>query len=243
MLRGVDVSSVQGSIDWTRVAASGVRFAIIKCSTGNDTGVDSRFTENVANARAAGLVVGAYHFAYPLPNQAGNPSRDPAEQAQIAFEKSGGLGAEPGDLPPALDLEWPAPQDWAKWRCTAAQIRDWGLAYLDKAHSLWGCAPLVYTYPDFWQHLTVAGGLEEYGDYPLWIADYAKYGGVVPPDDAAPRSLPPWADWTFWQHDGNRGLLLENGMDADFNVFNGDEVTLASLTGSAGTNEVFVQPD
>jgi hypothetical protein len=38
----------------------------------------------------------------------------------------------------------------------------------------------VYTYPDFWQHLTVAGSLEGYGDYPLWIADYAKDGNGVP---------------------------------------------------------------
>src|SRR5579864_9557685 len=101
MLRGLDVSAAQGRVDWGCVAGMGCRFAIIKCKQGND-GIDPRFAENVAGAKAAGLLVGAYHFAYPL------PKLDPRAQARAFFEASS-LGNRAGELPPALDLEWPAP--------------------------------------------------------------------------------------------------------------------------------------
>ena len=61
---GIDVSHWQGAIDWTMVAASGKRFAYIKASESTDF-VDPAFLQNRAGARAAGLYVGAYHFAQP----------------------------------------------------------------------------------------------------------------------------------------------------------------------------------
>lgn len=61
-INGIDVSSHQGAIDWKKVAASGVEFAMIR--TGYSTTKDKRFDENYKNAVAAGLKVGVYHFSY-----------------------------------------------------------------------------------------------------------------------------------------------------------------------------------
>ena len=59
--RGIDVSSLQGVIDWRKVAAAGIDFAIIRCV--RETGaVDDRFEINVSGAAEAGLIVGAYCF-------------------------------------------------------------------------------------------------------------------------------------------------------------------------------------
>lgn len=60
-VRGIDVSNHQGVIDWKRVAADDISFAVIKATEGGDW-VDKSFARNVAGAKEAGLAVGAYHF-------------------------------------------------------------------------------------------------------------------------------------------------------------------------------------
>lgn len=61
--KGIDVSRYQGTIDWKKVKASDISFAIIKAG-GSDDGFykDSKFEENYKNAKAAGMPVGAYYF-------------------------------------------------------------------------------------------------------------------------------------------------------------------------------------
>lgn len=62
-MKGIDVSHWQGSIDWGKVKASGIQFAIIKTG-GSDAGFykDSRFETNYAGCKTAGIHVGAYYF-------------------------------------------------------------------------------------------------------------------------------------------------------------------------------------
>lgn len=93
-LRGIDVSHHQGRIDWRRVAADDVAFAIIKATEGGDH-VDDAFAENLRGARAAGLVVGAYHFF--------TFCRPGADQAKN-FISQVPLGEQL--LPPVVDIEF-----------------------------------------------------------------------------------------------------------------------------------------
>jgi len=93
-LRGIDVSHHQGRIDWRRVAADDVVFAIIKATEGGDH-VDDAFAENLRGARAAGLVVGAYHFF--------TFCRPGADQAKN-FISQVPLGEQL--LPPVVDIEF-----------------------------------------------------------------------------------------------------------------------------------------
>lgn len=64
MIKGVDISHWNGSIDFDKVKASGVEFVIIKAG-GSDKGfyTDPMFITNYDKAKAAGLFVGAYYFA------------------------------------------------------------------------------------------------------------------------------------------------------------------------------------
>jgi len=64
--KGIDVSRWQGHIDWARVKAAGIQFAIIKAG-GSDAGfyTDPRWKENYRNAKANGIAVGAYYFVGP----------------------------------------------------------------------------------------------------------------------------------------------------------------------------------
>lgn len=64
MIKGIDISHWNGSIDFDKVKASGVEFVIIKAG-GSDKGfyTDPMFITNYNKSKAAGLFVGAYYFA------------------------------------------------------------------------------------------------------------------------------------------------------------------------------------
>lgn len=93
-VRGIDVSRHQKDIDWRRVAADDVSFAILKATEGGDW-VDPLFARNLTDARAAGLKVGAYHF-YRF-NKAG------AEQARNFLRV---VPPHTDLLPPVVDIEF-----------------------------------------------------------------------------------------------------------------------------------------
>lgn len=61
--KGVDVSYWQKTIDWNKVKADGIKFAIIRCGYGNG-GVDSYFERNVKECERVGIPWGAYYFSY-----------------------------------------------------------------------------------------------------------------------------------------------------------------------------------
>ena len=63
MLQGIDVSRWQGQIDWVKVKAAGIKFAILKCG-GSDAGFysDRTFEYNYNEAKKNGIAVGAYYF-------------------------------------------------------------------------------------------------------------------------------------------------------------------------------------
>ena len=220
MILGLDISQVQGEVPdphWQAVAVD-KRFVYCRCGVGNDAS-DTRFAEYVAGARAAGLAVGAYHFAYPLPSSAGHPGRDPETQAQAHYAACGGLGGAPGDLPVALDLEWPEPPAWEHWGCSAAQIVDWTVRYLAKATTLYGVAPVLYSYPYFLAALGTEA-LAPLAGYRLWLAAYRPFPAPVPA---------PWASMVM-QQTGGGTYRLPNGAPCDEDVV-ADEATLAALVG------------
>ena len=64
-MKGIDVSSHQGLIDWAKVKAAGIEFAIVRAGYGQySTQVDAKAHQNVFGALGAGLHVGAYWFSY-----------------------------------------------------------------------------------------------------------------------------------------------------------------------------------
>lgn len=62
-IKGIDVSHWQGTIDWNKVKAACIKFAIIKAG-GSDAGAytDSKWEENYKGAKTAGIPIGAYYF-------------------------------------------------------------------------------------------------------------------------------------------------------------------------------------
>ena len=65
--KGIDVSTWQGDIDWNKVKADGIEFAMLRSSFGKenpDKQTDNKFWQNYRNAKAAGVPIGAYHYSY-----------------------------------------------------------------------------------------------------------------------------------------------------------------------------------
>jgi lysozyme len=196
---GVDVSYHQGTIDWSRVAASGKRFAFARASAGTLT-ADSAYATNRAGARAAGLAVGAYHY--------GNPDTAPNDAANEAawFLRNASIG--PGDLVPVLDLE-------VANGLSATALTGWAQTWLANVESATGVKPIVYTNRSFWS--TSMADTEWFGrnGYRLWIAQWTT---------AAQPTLPAndWggAGWTVWQH-SSTGSVPGIGGAVDLDRFNG----------------------
>lgn len=64
-IKGIDVSTFQGTIDWGKVKNAGIDFAMIRAGFGKGT-VDNKFIENICGANTAGIKIGIYWFIYAL---------------------------------------------------------------------------------------------------------------------------------------------------------------------------------
>ncbi len=98
--KGIDVSVWQGDINWKKVKADGIEFAIIRSGWGwhSDGEMDKYFTKNIKNAKNAGIKVGVYHYSYATSIE------NARQEAKYCLEivKSAGI---PLDLPIYFDIE------------------------------------------------------------------------------------------------------------------------------------------
>ena len=61
--KGIDVSQWQGTIDWDKVKASGVQFAMIRAGWGQNN-IDTQFKRNISECNRVGIPCGIYWFSY-----------------------------------------------------------------------------------------------------------------------------------------------------------------------------------
>ncbi|MCA1220610.1 glycoside hydrolase family 25 protein [Streptomyces sp. 8L] len=182
--RGVDVSAYQGVQDWAAHKAEGVAFGFAKASEGEHTH-DSRFATHIKGIKGAGLVPGAYHFAWP--NQ---PASVEAANYVAAVKSYAGKG-----FCHWLDLErYSDGRNYAGR--SAAQIKayatDW-LAAVRKAFP--GQRVGVYTSGDDLAKGHVPSGV------PLWYPAYTWGTASVSyaKAEAAARPHPSGQTPLFWQ--------------------------------------------
>lgn len=201
-VRGVDVSSYQGVIDWQVLAGQDVDFAYVKATEGSGF-VDATFETNLRGAQEAGVLVGAYHFF-----SFESPGRSQAENIIATVPAQAGL------LPVAVDVEHygeffgdpPDPETVrAELRVLVATLRE---------H--YGVEPVIYATQAAYSRY-VAGDLTA---SPLWIR--AVY---LPPRVSDGR------EWTFWQYSHRDRLDGYDGEESfiDMNVFRGDLADLRLL--------------
>ena len=151
-LKGIDVSGWQGIIDFNVVKESGVDFVIVKAGEEYDT-VDTWET-NYANAKKAGLMVGAYWYSYATTLEDG-------KKEAKAFAAA--LKGKQLDFPVFFDLEERAQFDLGVDFCTKLVNTFCGV--LEKSGYYAG----VYC-STFWYTNYVKDNVRL--KRPAWIADY-----------------------------------------------------------------------
>lgn len=206
-VRGVDVSSYQGAIDWPVLSRQGVDFAIIKATEGSGD-EDDRFAENWKQARANGLIVGAYHFL--------SFDSSAERQAENIFRT---VPVTPGALPVTVDVELYG--DYFAHPPSRARVRavlDPLLAALQKHY---GRPAILYA---------TATAYDRYlsGDYhgnPIWYRSVAM-----------PPLVPDGRPWTFWQYSDRERLAGYDGDEAyiDMDAFGGSRQALETLLQPTG---------
>lgn len=212
---GIDVSSVQASIDWAKVAAAGFRFAIVKVSEGVGY-CDPRALENLRGARAHGLRTMVYPFARPSQEKA-------REQAARLWECVG------DEMPCRLTLDLETkPDGWSP-----EQIIAYGEEFADELEALGGRPPALYSFESYL--ISLGKGLinSRLARCPLWIARYRSVTKAWAPGPLdRPFVMMPWKDWTLWQYSGNGGFRVPGVPgDCDRNLFNGDEAAFRRFCG------------
>ena len=197
-IKGIDISAVQGLVDFQAVKAAGIDFCIRRCGVGNN-GIDAYYQRNMTAGTAAGLKMATYNFLFPLPNTPSEPLRDPTAQAQYHAKAVGGLTKVI-----FADFEWPVQADWAKWGCSAPQIAQWLATYLQAYEDYTGIRPIVYTYPDYARSINLPAAIGR--KYRLWIASY---------DTTTPLIPAPWTNYILWRNGGGTGRLPPSGIPVD----------------------------
>jgi len=237
---GTDVSGYQPGVNWTTVKNAGVTFAWTKATEGTYYS-NPYFDSQEAGAQAAGIYIGAYHYARPSvdTNLTGAFSAD-TEAAffwSVASNYVKGAGTH---LAPVLDWEDVyATNGYGGFRgfsatFMSAWVNEWcnSVSNLARAGGV-TLKPIVYTgtwysipgaYPGL--NSTVTG-------WPAWIADYNGQNAQT----GAPASTYPWTTWTVWQYDDTNW----SGGDAD--DFNGTAAGLAALViGGVSAPVITAQP-
>ena len=159
---GVDVSAYQGKIDWKKVKASGIDFAIIRLGyRGYESGKlveDDYAKANLKGAAEAGLKVGAYFFSQAL------NIKETDEEIKFILKI---LGDTKLEMP--LVLDWEIPASTARTRkMDATTLTDIQRHFCGQMRDK-GYQPMIYFNWHQSEHLYYLSDLEE---YPFWLALY-----------------------------------------------------------------------
>jgi GH25 family lysozyme M1 (1,4-beta-N-acetylmuramidase) len=229
---GVDVSSYQGgSVNWASAKAGGVSFAWAKATEGLTVN-DADFTINEANAKAAGVLIGAYHFSHPeLHIGAAGADQEADHFWGVASNYIKGGGAY---LMPMLDTERftngvTYMSDW---------VNEWCSNIVNKAKAVGvNVKPVIY--------ISACNACNYNSTVAQWIPWIASWNGQ------SPQTGTPWSTctscerwgsgvWNVWQYTDSTPLPGAT-QNADGDVFNGTMSSLIStLVITAGNSATLV---
>ena len=194
MLKGIDVSTLQGNIDWTKVSAD---FAMIKATQGRGEGAatkllprftDSKFKRNITNARCP---CGVYHYFTAQDKQKAITEVDYFCSVIEPYRANIKLWA-------ALDVESFYLDGLGKFELTAIVMT--ALEHIEAR----GFKPMLYTNPNFLKYRFEPGA---FNDTDIWLAHW----GV-----SKPYFVP---NLMIWQYGTTRTDGISTDVDANYGYF------------------------
>lgn len=206
---GIDASRWQTDIDWNNLALycdkngnvlsnpkpdettfmQPVFFVYLK-ATGGVATKEKMYEVRMIEAKRHGIVRGTYHYL--------SPQYSVDDQLRNFF---GTAQWAPGDLPPALDLEW---NDDTIKKYGAEQMRSMALEWLEKVEDRMGVRPIIYTIQPIWNNYL---NDPRFKKYKYWIARFHK--------------SPDRNEWKIWQM-SDTGLISGCKDKIDIDIYCGD---------------------
>jgi|SRR5665213_2824690 len=204
---GIDVSDYQGTINWTTVHNSGVKWAFSKATEGYDFSEQSHYNTNMTSGKAAGVLMGAYHFSHPRANT-------PAQEASYFWNFAGSrIIHDQKSLDPMIDFE--RFSGTLGGESYTSFMNDWSSDVKGKTSSF--MHPVLYSSAGSGMcDLTTACTLS------AWVANYNGESG---------QTGTPWsccdccnyvspcttANWTYWQCSSTLRIGgISGNVDCDF---------------------------
>ena len=202
---GIDVSEHNGALDWAKIKAAGIGFAIIRDGYGTSH-TDNYFKRNMEGALAQGIPVGVYHFSYAL-NAAG--AKNEAAFVLKLLEPY----KDKITLPVFFDFEYDT-VDYAKKQGVTLGKEAFNahtVAFCEAIKAA-GYKPGTYYNLDYLRRYV---DIDRVGSYTQWYAQYASSASA--------------SGWAIWQYSSSYTIPGCSGR-FDANVL-GDTSLLTGTTG------------
>lgn len=188
--KGIDVSHHQGEIDWEKVKADGIDYAILRCGYGGDyTSYDDKYWEyNVSECERLGIPYGVYLYSY---SENTADAQSEAEHALRLLE-----GHQPS-YPVYYDLE-----DSTTGAVDNATLADIAQTFCDMV-SEQGYAVGIYASYNWWT-TKMTSSVFDNPNWSKWIARYNSYCGYE-------------KEYDMWQCTSSGSVDgIEGNVDLDF---------------------------
>ncbi|WP_407288896.1 lysozyme [Streptomyces sp. BP-8] len=178
---GVDVSSHNHHVSWSALRKSGVRFAYVKATEGNNY-TNPYFAHQYRGSYSAGMIHGAYHFA--LPDHSSGST-----QARYFADHGGDWSRDGRTLPGALDMEY-NPYGATCYGKSSRAMVNWIQDFVETYREETGRDAVIYTSTNWWKRCTGNSGRFGHSN-PLWVPRYGSSVGALPAG---------WRYHSIWQH-------------------------------------------
>ena len=166
---GVDVSYAQKEINWPKVKAAGVDYAMVRAGfRGYESGklnIDEYFQKNMTGAQNAGLETGVYFFSQAT------TSAEAEEEAHFVL-----------DLIKDYSITCPVAYDWEPVTYDDARTDDLAGEELCECALTFcrtveenGYKPIIYASLNLLRDQFDKYDMEVISEYPLWLAEYKDY--------------------------------------------------------------------
>lgn len=190
VIRGVDVSHHNGTINWAQLKNEGIAFAYIKASEGL-THTDRKYKENYSTAKKSDIKVGTYHF-YTF-------GLDGAMQAQHFIRHA---RIDSGDMIPTIDVEHSPINKYSNDKKYSKKVIAELVKMEHEIYEHYGVHPIIYTNKDC---------------YKLYIQDKLP-NNLIWMSDLHHEPNTKDNEWIIWQF-SHTGKINGASGDIDLNYF------------------------
>ena len=209
MIKGIDVSYANLSIDWSEVKKSGIEFAILRSTFGSESEsqIDSQYYQNATGCVKNNIPFATYHFAYFVNEKTAK------DEADFAIEKANEYKKYVKFI--VLDVE----EDSVRYAKNMGYKPDWtacSIAFMERIKSA-GYTPVLYSNYNWLKNVFNYNKIK---NYKLWYA--------------APDAIKPAYTCAIWQYSWKGKVNGING-DVDMNYLYDEMLIKSSVKASTGS--------